>query len=216
MPISDFLIRKILNQIRSLNQYNEDDIDMMRYSLQSILWEIEKVIIIFLVFFLFGYQNYFLLTLIVLMSIRVLAGGYHSKTSLSCLLITFLGFFLAIIILPWIPLNNLAIMVLSIFSLIVTLLAAPIRSIEKDAIQSKDRDSQKKITAFIITSIWLILIFFNKTNIYAFSALWIIVLQNAQLLFEYLRRREDKNVKETFWTNKTIRKIIKNGSRDSS
>jgi len=190
VPVSNFLIKKLLNQIRLLNRYDEDDIDMMRYSLQSILWEFEKVIIIFFVFFLFGYQNYFLLTLIVLMSVRVFAGGYHSKTSLSCLLITFSGFFLAIIVLPRIPLGNLAIIALSIFSLFVTLLAAPIRSIEKEAIQSKDKDMQKKMTAFIITSAWLVLIFFNKANTYAYPALWILALQNAQLLFEYFRRKE--------------------------
>ena len=192
MPISDFFINKILTKIRALNCYNEDDIDMMRYTLQAILWEIEKIIIIFLIFTLLGYQNYFLVTFIVLVSIRNIAsaGGYHSKTALSCLFITFTGFFLAIIVLPHIPLNNIAIITLSIFSLYATLLAAPMRSVEKDAIQNKEKDMQKKMFAFIVTLIWFLLIFFNKTNSYAYPALWIIVLQNAQLLFEYLRRRE--------------------------
>lgn len=191
MPISDFLIKRILNQIRALNRYEEDDIDMMRYSLQAILWEIEKVIIIFVIFALMGYPIHYLVTLIVLMSIRVFAGGYHSKSSFGCLFITFSGFFLAIYVLPQIPLNNLAILVLSGLSLLVTLLAAPIRSVQKEAVQKKDKDMQKKMTAFVITTIWLILLFINKTNTYAFPALWMIVLQNAQLLFEYLRRKEN-------------------------
>lgn len=190
MPISNFFIKVILNQIRSLERYEEDDIDMMRYSLQTILWEIEKVIIIFLVFILTGHQTYFWYTLIVLMSIRVFAGGYHSRTALSCLFISFGVFFLAIIVLPKIPLNSMFILILSVFSLLVTFGVAPIRSIQKKAIQRKKNDMSKKIIAFIITLFWLILLFINQTNKYAFPVLWIIVLQNSQLLFEYIRRKK--------------------------
>lgn len=193
MPVSNFFISRILNRIRLLDQYDEDDIDMMRYSLQAILWEIEKIIIIFLLFTLMGRQDYFLITLTTLISIRVFAGGYHSQTAIRCLFITFIGFCLAIVILPLITLNNIIILMLSGFSLFVTLLAAPIRTMEKEAIINKDKDTQKKVTAFVITLIWLILLFIYNMHTYAHSILWIIVLQNSQLLFEYIKRK--RNIK---------------------
>jgi Accessory gene regulator B. len=105
VPVSNFFIRRILDRIRLLDQYDEDDIDMMRYSLQAILWEIEKLIIIFLLFSLIGRHAYFLITLMALISIRVVAGGYHSQTPINCLLVTLFGFFLAIVVLPLINLN---------------------------------------------------------------------------------------------------------------
>ena len=190
MPLSNFLIAKILKQIRLLDLYDEDDIDMIRYSLQAILWEIEKIIILLLLFTWMGRPDYFLITLLAVISIRMIAGGYHSQTSLNCLIITFIGFFLAIIALPLIPLNNFGLFALFGFSLLVTWLAAPIRSIEKEAIQNTEKDRQKKITATIITSIWFFGIAIYKMHPYAHPILWIIVLQNAQLLFEYIRRKK--------------------------
>jgi len=190
VPVSNFFIRRILDRIRLLNQYDEDDIDMMRYSLQAILWEIEKLIIIFVLFSLIGRHDYFLITLMALISIRVIAGGYHSKTAIKCLLVTLFGFFLAIVVLPLINLNTLQITILTGFCLWVTFLAAPMRTIEKEAIQNKDKDGQKRIYVLIITSIWLAFVFTFKTHAYAYPVLWVIVLQNAQLLFEYLRRKK--------------------------
>lgn len=189
MPVSNFFISRILNRIRLLNQYDEDDIDMMRYSLEAILWEVEKVIIMFLLFTLMGCADYFMITLVVLISIRSVAGGYHSQTAFRCLLVTLMGFFLAIVVLPFIHLNTLGIVALTGFCLWVSMLAAPMRTKEKEAIHNKDKDMHKKIYVLVITSIWIVSVFI-KMPTYAFPVLWIIVLQNAQLLFEYMKRKK--------------------------
>lgn len=188
VPVSNFFISRILNRIRLLNQYDEDDIDMMRYSLQAILWEVEKVIIMFLLFALIESADYFMTTLVVLISIRSVAGGYHSQTAFRCLLVTLMGFFLAIVVLPLIHLNTLGIVALTGFCLWVSMLAAPMRTKEKEAIHNKDKDMHKKIYVLVITSIWIAFVFI-KMHTYAFPVLWIIVLQNAQLLFEYRKRK---------------------------
>lgn len=189
MPISNFFIINILNKIRSLDTYDEDDIDMMRYSLQAILWEIEKAIYLFLLFALMGRYDYFLITLITLLSIRVNAGGYHAQTSLGCFIYSFLMFFMSIMVLPLLPLNSIGIIAISVFSLFVTILAAPICSPEKQAIQGREKDFNKKIISFSITLIWLICVYIFKSHTYAQPVLWMIFVQNAQLLLEYIRRR---------------------------
>jgi len=38
-----FFIPRLLDYLRRETEYDEDDIDMMRYSLEAILWEIEKI-----------------------------------------------------------------------------------------------------------------------------------------------------------------------------
>ena len=188
MPISNLIIPSILKKIRALNLYSEDDVDMMRNSLQAILWETEKMIILFIIFTLMGQYDYFLVTLAVLVSIRVNAGGYHSGTALNCLIFTFIMFYLSIIILPQFPLNTIGIWLISVFSLFATLLAAPVKSSErKDIIKTKD--STSKILSLVITLFWLTLVYIFQDHSYTDSVLWIIFLQNVQLLFEYFRRR---------------------------
>ena len=191
MPISNYFIVKILNRIRLLSIYEEDDIDMMRYSLQAILWEIEKALFLFLLFALMGRYDYFLITLVTLLSIRVNAGGYHAKTSLGCFIFSFLMFFISIMVLPMLSLNSIGIIAISIFSLSVTIVAAPICSPEKQAIQGKEKDLNKKITSLAITLVWLALVYIFKEHTYAQPVLWMIFLQNAQLLLEYVRRRDE-------------------------
>jgi len=189
MPVSNLFIKNILNHIRLLNRYEEDDIDVIRYSLEAIMWEVEKIIILVLVFALMGYLDYFLITFLVVIPIRVLAGGYHSQTAISCLSITFMGFFLAIIVMPKLPLTPGWIIALAAFSLVVTLIAAPMYPLERAALIKTDNNGKKKVFVLVITALWLLLIFIYHGHPYAYPALAIIVLQNVQLLFEYLKRR---------------------------
>jgi len=190
MPVSNLFIKNILNRIRLLNRYEEEDIDMIRYSLEAILWEVEKIIILVLVFALMGYLDYFLFTCLVVIPIRILAGGYHSQTAIGCLSITFIGFFLAIIVMPKLPLTSGWIIALAVFSLSVTLIAAPMYPLERAALIKTDNNGKKKVLALVITALWLIFIYHGHP--YAYPALAIIVLQNVQLLFEYLKRRWKK------------------------
>ncbi len=192
MLLSDFFIARILNHIRSLQTYNETDIDRMRYSLQSLLWEIEKVIILFVLFTILGYQTDYLVALIILLTIRTNAGGYHSQNNLSCLVTTFLFFFLSVILLPLVPLNKIGMLLISGFSLMTSLLIAPLLSLEKLNIFKKKDIITKKIMTIILTSFWLAAVFFF--HIYESIIIWIILLQNIQLLYEYIRRRRRENV----------------------
>lgn len=189
MPISNFFIVRILHQIRLLNHYDEDDIDMMRYSLQAILWEFEKLVYIFIIFAIMGRILYFLVALVALLTIRTTAGGFHSKTAWGCFIWTLFGFCLAILALPLIPINHLLIGLLSIFCLGATLLAAPLRSLEKEAIQKKDKDKQKKLIACGITVVWLAGVMIYFSHPFASIILWTVVLQSLQLFIEHFRRK---------------------------
>ena len=50
MPIANFFIIRILDYLRRETDYEEDDIDVMRFSLQGVLWEVEKLLYLFLLF----------------------------------------------------------------------------------------------------------------------------------------------------------------------
>ena len=189
MPISNFFIVRILNGIRKETEYDEDDIDMMRYSLQAILWEVEKTIYLLLIFLALNYHWHFIVSFWAVMTIRPSAGGFHASTAWRCFFWTLFGFLLAFFVLPLIPLNNLTLILVGAYSVVNTYIATPVRSAQKERIADKSKDGQKKIKATIITIVWLIILFFNQSNFLAPAVLWIIFLQNFQLSIEYVRMK---------------------------
>lgn len=195
MPISNFFIVRILNYIRKETDRSEDDIDTIRFSLEAILWELEKIIYMFLVFLIFGLHWHFLATLIVLMSIRPFTGGFHSSTQWGCLFWTLSGFAVAFFVLPpIIPISDITVILVGLFSVVATLIAAPVRSLQMEEIADKSKDKHKKYQAVIITIFWFVIIFVSQSYFLAVAAMWVIFLQNLQLLIEYYRRKSISDV----------------------
>ena len=187
MPIANFFIRIILNRIRKETEYNEDEIDMMRFSLQAILWEIEKTIYMFLIFLALDFHWQFLACLVVIVTIRPTAGGFHSSTVWGCFFWTLFGCILAFFVLPLIPFNEITVILVGLFSIMITFIATPVRSEQMDKIADKSKDRAKKYKATIITIAWFILIFILQSFYLIPFIMWIIFLQNVQLLIEYSR-----------------------------
>ena len=191
MPISNFFIIRILNAIREKTDYEEDDIDVMRYSLQAILWEIEKIIYLFLLFLFIGFHWEFLASLGVIMTIRPSAGGFHSSTAWGCFLWTLFGFLLAFFVLPLLPFTYITMALVGMFSISMTFIATPVRSKQRERIADTSKDKQKKYRATVITIIWFILIFIYQDFFLTEPVMWIIFLQNVQLIIEYMRKKLD-------------------------
>jgi accessory gene regulator B len=187
MPISNQLIVFLINKIEQLNTYSQDDISKIKYSLQSIFYEIEKIIIIGVIFVLLHRVDYYFITLVVLLSIRMNSGGFHNKTVWGCLLFTFLMFFTAINIFPSLYIHIHIQYLIATISLFITILLSPVLSLQKQNI-FKGSTTKKKILSSVITTLWL-MIFFYINNRYTVAVLGIILLQNCQLLYEYLKRR---------------------------
>ena len=191
MPIANFFIVRILNYIRRETEYNDDDVDMMRFSLEAILWEVEKTIYLFLIFLALRFQWHFLASLVVIMTIRPSAGGFHASSAWGCFFWTLFGFILAFFILPFIPLTGITVVLVGIFSLVVTFIATPVRSKQMERIADTSKDKQKKYKATLITMIWLILIFVNQDFFLTEVVMWVVFLQNVQLIIEYMRKELD-------------------------
>lgn len=196
MPIADFFIVRILNYIRRETEHDEDEIDMMRYSLQAILWEIEKTIYLLIIFIVLGFGWEILAAMVSVMTIRPTAGGFHSSTVWGCFFWTLLGFSLALLVLPNIPLVNVTVVAVGLFSLVTTYIATPTRSKQMRAIADTSKDGQKKIKATAITLLWFVVLFFNQGNFLAPAVLWIIFLQNLQLLIEFLKQKHEASILE--------------------
>ena len=187
MPISNLLIVRILRIIKKETGHNEDDMDLIRYSLQAILWEAEKLIYLFLIFLALGQQWAFLACMGAVIPVRFFSGGFHASSSWRCFFWTLLGFALAIFVLPFIPLSNAVVILVGTFAVLVIFIASPVRSKQMEEIANKIYDKHKKYIATVITVSWFILIYINQHFYLTEFVMWIIFLQSLQLLIEYTR-----------------------------
>ena len=189
MPIANFFIKRILNYIRRETDYDEDDIDLMRYSLEAILWEIEKAVYMFLIFLTLGLHWYFLASVAALLTVRFYAGGFHSSTTWGRFFWSLLGFALALLVLPAVAINTAIVVLVAVFSVMATVAAAPVRSLQMEKIADKSKDKQKKYIVTTITIVWFLIIFLCQ-HLFLFEVImWTIFLQNLQLLIEYIKRK---------------------------
>lgn len=140
---------------------NEKDILKIKYTLEVILGDSSKFIIIFLIFFILKEIPLFLLTFIILNSTRPLVGGLHCKTYGSCFWVS-LMYFLTILLFSNLSeqFNISFYIAFFILSFIIVLTCAPCRN-EKRPIKNK---ATLKILSLISLTFWCIL-FFTLSNL---------------------------------------------------
>jgi len=93
------LVDTLLSKIKKYNpEMNEAQLKTRKYGLEVLLGELSKALIYLLIFALFSLAGHFLLSTIIFCTIRLVTGGYHAKSYLSCLVVTFIIF--AAIIFP--------------------------------------------------------------------------------------------------------------------
>lgn len=191
MPIANFFIHRLLVVFRGLNHYDEDDIDVIRYGLEAFLWEIEKFVYMAVIFAVTGFWWQFLACAVAITSVRPMAGGFHASSAWRCFWITLFGFGAAIVVLPMFALNSALILLLGTFSLAVTIIAAPLHSKQMEGVVNRDRDKFRKYIAVAVTAVWFVILFVYRSHFLAPTVIWIIALQNLQLIITWIARRRN-------------------------
>lgn len=168
---------------------NTDDIEKINYSLQVIINESFKTIVLILLFAVLGRLNYFLFSLVILLSTRTFSGGYHSRSTLLCLFWTTVFFTFTVVIGPLIPIFNSKIYyILAIISIITFFLKSPCKNKIRPT-KDKRLIFHFKIISTFSTVFWIvILLFFIKDKSYLNCGFLTILIQLPQLI--YLKREE--------------------------
>lgn len=190
MPFTGLFIFLLVRKLKQAEDVDDDALEIVEYYYMSKLGEIEKIIWITIIFALISFSHLpiFFATVIALFSIRIPSGGFHSRSSWGCFLWTLFGFLMANLVLPSLPVNLIAIIAIAIFSIISCFIASPIRDIDREAFIDKSKDKNLKYFATLMNLLWFIIIFFWLNHVTT-AILWIIFLQNLQLLIEYTRRK---------------------------
>jgi len=198
MPFTGLFIFMLQRKLRQSGEMSEDELEVVEYYYLSRIGEIEKFLWITVIFALLSIAHLpiFLVTSIVVLSIRIPSGGMHSNSTWGCFCLTLLIFLTAIFVLPQIPLNMIGMIVIAIFSIIICYMASPIRGIDREKYIDKSKDKLLKYAATTITSVWFILIFVLNNNHHGFAItmIWAIFLQNLQLMIEYYKRKRLHNL----------------------
>ncbi|KJZ82860.1 MULTISPECIES: accessory gene regulator B family protein [Clostridium] len=143
------------------NSLTEKDFLKIQYSLQVILGDLIKSIIIFLIFLFLKQLPLFFLIFIILNSTRPLMGGIHCKTFNSCLIFS-ISYFIVIMLFSTLSpkLNTCFYIIFFIISFIITLAYAPCRN-EKRPIKNK---KILKILSLISLTFWCMLFFMLRNT----------------------------------------------------
>lgn len=157
----------------------KNDLLKIQYSLQVILGDLTKFMIIFLIFSYLNQLPLFLLTFVVLISTRLLIGGIHCKTFSSCLICSIMYFLIILLFSTLSPkLNTYFCMVFFAISFIIEWFYAPCPN-EKRPIKNK---KILKITSLISLTFWCIL-FFTLRNIKLCNCIFLsLLIQITQLI----------------------------------
>ena len=155
----------LTNRIRKYNFYSEEEIEKIDYALKAILGEAFKLVVLLIIFFFLGKVNFFMFSLLILMTIRSFSGGIHFDTTFKCLVFTILFFLVTSFIAPNININYLNInYTLGIISFIIICIKSPCPSPRRPIKRKKRRRILKNLSIFS-TAIWLYILFGYVKNV---------------------------------------------------
>lgn len=168
--------------------YTDFQIEQIRYTVVSLLSEISKLFIMGIFFTMTHHLPQYLIAIIVLLILRTCTGGLHFKHYFSCLLVSFLIFYLGICQLPNITLPRPAYFILLLICVIINYLFAPVVSSYRP-IPNGILVRKSKRQAFAMITLYALIMFIVPVNQYTVTGFWIILLQSFQLIVANIRKR---------------------------
>lgn len=181
----DKLAFRLTSYIKDNSNFNKvEELEQIQYSILTILNEIFKISILIILFSIIGNLHYLIFSMIILLSIRLFAGGLHAKTLLGCLMWSTLLFTFTSIIAPLSPkLSPIIYYILSALNLVVIIVQAPYPN-QKRPIKKKKRKQYLKILAIIFSIFWTyILLAYITNSTYVNCGIATISIQALQLLY---------------------------------
>lgn len=162
--------------------FSEVDCIKFKYTLEILINDFSKLLILFFFFLIMKQQVLYLYCLLALLSIRLFTGGIHYKKYTQCLCFTGLFFSSAIFLSLYSPRELWTLTAQALFSFLILLFLAPIASPTRP-IKSIGLYYKFKVLGFITSAIHFAIAYKYNNNPYCICSTWVITLQCIQLLF---------------------------------
>lgn len=148
------VVNALLSRIKEHNpELNEAQLLTRKYGLEVFLSELSKFVTYLLIFSLISLTWYFLLSMLIYCTIRIVSGGYHAGSFWGCFVISFIGFAIPVISGQYVQLDWVEKFILIIVSLVITLVFAPV--IHKNTPKRNLSNAGKfKILSIVLVTLW--------------------------------------------------------------
>jgi accessory gene regulator B len=165
------------------NEFDLSELDSikLRYSLELIISDLSKCIILLVLFSILGKTPDYVYSLLALLMIRSFTGGLHFKKYIGCMIFTGLFFCISILLKTHISLNFTVLSTLFIFSSFTIIYFAPLCHKSRPNYSNQKRNKFKLIS-IILLSFHFISCFFASKNPYLINSVWVMSLQSFQIL----------------------------------
>lgn len=155
--ICESLTKKIQEQ---MPEVDNERAEVIKYGLEIIIGEIPKLILLVVVAIILKIGWLVVFAYLTMLPYKVMAGGFHLKTNIGCLIGTFTVYYGNVLISKYmviepIYLKYIVIIATWIFSIIMISLYAPADTINLPILRKKERKT-KKILSYIFATIMLI------------------------------------------------------------
>ena len=159
------LTKKIQEQ---MPEVDNERAEVIKYGLEIIIGEIPKLILLVVVAIILKIGWLVVFAYLTMLPYKVMAGGFHLKTNIGCLIGTFTVYYGNVLLSKYmviepIYLKYIIIIATWIFSIIMISLYAPADTINLPILRKKERKT-KKILSYIFATIMLIGSFVIKNN----------------------------------------------------
>lgn len=161
--MKEVFMNNSLNMLQKQYNYDNDTLDRIKYGLELIYISITKISVIVLLSIICKSFKETILTLLFTNFIRTFAYGLHAKKSSYCYISSSLAFILLPILFVNIEFSVIQKIIISFLTFLSFILYAPADTYKRPLINEKHR-KKLKLSTLLVSSIYIILIFFIKNN----------------------------------------------------
>ncbi len=178
----------ISDYINAIPDLNRTEKARLNYIISCIIYEGSKLLLFFLFFCCIHKLDGFLYSLIILLPLRFISGGLHFKHYISCLVFSFMYFYLVnVVLMPFKFPLFISIIILSVCA-VTNFIIGPITSDSRPQL-TKEIINKGKLNIFIATCYELILTFLFFDTAISTVGFWTIVLHTLQLIIANFRKK---------------------------
>lgn len=120
------LIYRFVDDLGRYNNYNNEQIEQVKYALKIFLYEIIKFVLIIFIFSVLGYFKESLLITFIMSVTKPFIGGYHEDTQIKCFIATVIVVMSIIILFKNNNLNLISCVILNLISIFSVYNKAPV------------------------------------------------------------------------------------------
>lgn len=179
--IKNYIINKLMNIIENNNKYEKEQLESIKYGLESIYLLLTKFIVILCLSIILKIFKETLILLLLYNFLRAFAFGLHATKSIYCWIASLICFIIIPFICKYITFPTLFFIITSIITFICFILYSPADTKKRPLINKKKR-KRFKILSIILSFIYIILIYIIKNPILKNTLAFSLILETILIL----------------------------------